>query len=81
LCFAFSQITRTTPRRLMTLHFTQIFFTDARTFIRYCPSPRIQSRPRFSLSSQAFSYQLSAISLILQLPKADSSTEELKADG
>jgi hypothetical protein len=30
---AFSQITRTTPRRRMILHFSQTFFTDALTFM------------------------------------------------
>src|ERR1041384_1038314 len=34
LCFEFSQITRTTPLRCTILHLSQIFFTDALTFIR-----------------------------------------------
>src|SRR5208337_532206 len=33
LCLEFSQITRTTPLRWMTLHLSQIFLTEALTFI------------------------------------------------
>src|SRR5688572_22590830 len=33
LCFAFVQITRTTPRRRTTLHLSQIRLTDALTFM------------------------------------------------
>src|SRR5215510_5318610 len=33
LCFEFSQITRTTPLRCTILHLSQIFLTDALTFM------------------------------------------------
>ena len=33
LCFGFSQMTMTRPLRLMILHFSQMGFTDGRTFI------------------------------------------------
>src|SRR6185437_6466228 len=35
LCFEFSQITRTTPLRCTILHLSQIFLTDALTFINF----------------------------------------------
>src|SRR5262245_35277039 len=38
LCFAFVQMTRTTPRRRTTLHLSQIRFTDALTFMMSVPS-------------------------------------------
>src|SRR4051794_12553210 len=39
LCFWLEQMTRTTPSRRTTLHFTQIFRTDDRTFTMSSPSP------------------------------------------
>ena len=43
LCLGFSQITITRPLRLMILHFSQIGFTDGRTFIVVPSSFRISS--------------------------------------
>jgi hypothetical protein len=49
LCFWFAQMMRTTPWRRTTLHFTQIFFTDERTFIRVL-APRFASLTRLAES-------------------------------
>ena len=48
LCFEFTQITRTTPLRWMTLHLSQIFFTDARTFITSLQPSVFSHQPLFS---------------------------------
>jgi hypothetical protein len=49
LCFWLLQMMRTTPARRTTLHFTQIFLTDDRTFIDADPSqaalPRRLAKP------------------------------------
>jgi hypothetical protein len=77
LCFAFSQITRTTPRRVITLHFTQIFFTDARTFMTLLPFFALKK------SARNLMCKLSALSFQLHLAAACCLDQhiELKAEG
>src|ERR1043166_6747045 len=51
LCFAFVQMTRTTPRRRTTLHLSQIRWTDALTFIVSLRRPRLRLRYSVRLRS------------------------------
>src|SRR5215471_20453357 len=56
LCFEFSQITRTTPLRCTILHLSQIFLTDARTFmVCLLESPRVTAGNfKFEISNSKF---------------------------
>jgi len=49
LCFGFSQMIYTRRPRLMTLHFSHLTFTDARTFIPVSSFP-VYSRSRVPIS-------------------------------
>src|SRR5438874_1501747 len=51
LCFGVTQMTRTWPPRLMTLHFGHIFLTDDRTFIAHSAFLTIRPRPGSSFDT------------------------------